>query len=261
MTKKHFVITAVGWLSLLYGLVLVASVVFFASALRGNLVLDASPFVNQFSNIAEFQRYTVILWILLVPQFIGLVAVLKLKEWGRKIVVATSGLMCLYFFYLTLLEIKRVNLYSLSTIVVYLSVILFFNLSNIRKRFQGGGQYRRILVVDDDQGARKIMNSILTSSGFEVLLAETGEQGLMMAQKEKPDLIILDVIMPGIKGREVCIRLKKDPTTKHIPVVFLTAKDSPDDIKAELEAGAVAHLTKPLDLKEVLVEIKKVLER
>ena len=80
-----------------------------------------------------------------------------------------------------------------------------------------------------------------------------------MAQRLKPDLIILDVILPGIKGREVCLRLKENKDTRDIPVMFLTAKDSPDDIKAEKEVGGICHLTKPVDNKQLISEIEKIL--
>ena len=118
---------------------------------------------------------------------------------------------------------------------------------------------KKILLVDDDAGVHFIATPILTRQGYDVISAKTGEQGLQLALDHRPDLIILDVILPGIKGREVCARLKKNPKTQNIPVVFLTAKNSPDDIKAELELGAVAHITKPLDSHKVLEEVRHIL--
>ena len=117
---------------------------------------------------------------------------------------------------------------------------------------------KKILIIDDDKGLLKMMRVNLTAKGFDVLIAETGEKGLQIAKRQKPDLIILDVILPGIKGREVCAKLKKDAQTQNIPVIFLTAKNSPDDIRAELEVGGVSHLTKPLDSHQVLLEVNKV---
>ncbi len=116
-----------------------------------------------------------------------------------------------------------------------------------------------ILVVDDDRALLKMVRSGLMYQGYDVHTASSGEKGLRTAQQKKPDLIILDVLLPGIKGREVCSRLKEDNETKDIPIVFLTAKNSPDDVRAELEAGAIAHLTKPVSIQGLVNEIQKIL--
>ncbi len=118
---------------------------------------------------------------------------------------------------------------------------------------------KNILIVDDDQGLLRLLETNLTSSGFQVCTANNGEQGMQMAQERRPDLIILDVLMPSIKGRQVCTQLKSSPETKDIPIIFLTAKNSPDDVKAEIEAGAVAHLTKPINTQKLLAEVKNAL--
>ncbi len=97
------------------------------------------------------------------------------------------------------------------------------------------------------------------AEGYKIATAETGEIGLVLAKEKRPDLIILDVLLPGIKGREVCNKLKEDDQTKNIPVVFLTAKASPEDIKAELKAGALAHLTKPVDMQKLSAVINRIL--
>src|SRR5208282_1370359 len=100
---------------------------------------------------------------------------------------------------------------------------------------------KRILLVDDDVGLHLIIVPILSKAGYEVIPVKNAQQALNIALNKRPDLIILDVIMPGIKGRELCKKMKAYDVLKDIPVVFLTAKDSQDDIKAELEAGAVTH--------------------
>lgn len=122
-----------------------------------------------------------------------------------------------------------------------------------------GGGWQSILVVDDDEMYLKTVRPMLVREGFAVLTATTGESGFDVALKHKPDLIILDVILPGIKGRDLCKKLKDHNDTKDIPIVFLTAKFSEDDVKAELEAGAVAHLTKPIDPKALVSTINKIL--
>jgi DNA-binding response OmpR family regulator len=92
-----------------------------------------------------------------------------------------------------------------------------------------------------------------------VISAKNGEQALHLALDVRPDLIILDVIMPGIKGRDLCKKIKAYDVLKNIAIVFLSAKDSEDDIKAELEAGAITHLTKPVNPKEFLKTISGIL--
>ena len=82
---------------------------------------------------------------------------------------------------------------------------------------------------------------------------------MQLVFQDRFDLIILDVIMPGIKGRELCKRIKTNDELKDIPVIFLTVKNSEDDIKAELEAGALAHLTKPVKPAEFLKTIEGII--
>ena len=118
---------------------------------------------------------------------------------------------------------------------------------------------RKILIIDDERTLHAMMKPILGSHGFTVLSAMTGEEGLALATVERPDLILLDVIMPAMKGREVCKKLKEDPATQKIPVVFLTAKDSAEDVAAELAAGAVGHITKPVHSANLVKQIKKIL--
>lgn len=141
--------------------------------------------------------------------------------------------------------------------------VIFFTIP--AKAGQGGRmeQQKRqsILIVDDDAMLLKTVRPILISSGYSVLTAESGEDGIQVATSQLPDLIILDVILPGIKGRDVCKNLKQNSQTKHIPIIFLTAKDSPDDINAEIAMGAIAHLTKPVDPKMLLSTVRDVFDK
>lgn len=118
---------------------------------------------------------------------------------------------------------------------------------------------KKVLLVDDDPGIHLITVPILSKAGYAAISAKTGEQALQLALNERPSLIILDVIMPGIKGRDLCKKIKSYGVIKDIPVIFLTAKDSEDDVKAELEAGAVAHLTKPVNPAELLKTIEEII--
>jgi CheY-like chemotaxis protein len=114
---------------------------------------------------------------------------------------------------------------------------------------------QKILLVDDDPGTHLVIVPVLSKAGYEVISAIDGEQALQLIFKEHPDLVILDVIMPGIKGRELCKKIKSYDVLRGIPVIFLTFKNSQDDIRAELEAGAVAHLTKPVNSSDLLQTI------
>src|SRR3954470_10379781 len=105
----------------------------------------------------------------------------------------------------------------------------------------------RILVVDDIEANVRLLEAKLSAEYYEVLTASDGPTALAMAVAEKPDIILLDVMMPGMDGFQVCRRLKDDPETRHIPVVLVTALDGRADRVTGLEAGADEFLTKPID--------------
>jgi two-component system cell cycle response regulator len=105
----------------------------------------------------------------------------------------------------------------------------------------------RILVVDDIDSNVRLLEAKLSSEYYEVLTASDGPTALAIAASELPDIILLDVMMPGMDGFAVCRRLKEDPTTRHVPVVLVTALDGRADRVAGLEAGADDFLTKPID--------------
>jgi two-component system response regulator MprA len=120
---------------------------------------------------------------------------------------------------------------------------------------------RKVLVVDDEDNIVELIRLGLRYEGFEVEAASNGEQGLMLAQRTNPDLIILDIMMPGIDGLEVCRRLRSNPTTHDIPVLMLTAKDEVSDRILGLQTGADDYLTKPFDFYELLERMKAILRR
>ena len=105
----------------------------------------------------------------------------------------------------------------------------------------------RILVVDDIEANVRLLQAKLQAEYYDVLTASNGPEALKMAAAETPDLVLLDVMMPGMDGFEVCRRLKNEPATRHIPVVLVTALDGRGDRIAGLEAGADEFLTKPID--------------
>src|SRR5579871_464908 len=105
----------------------------------------------------------------------------------------------------------------------------------------------RVLVVDDILSNVKLLEAKLTAEYFEVVTAFNGMECLAKMEQGVPDIVLLDVMMPGMDGFEVCRRIKSNPRTAHVPVVMVTALDQPSDRVAGLEAGADDFLTKPVD--------------
>ncbi len=114
----------------------------------------------------------------------------------------------------------------------------------------------RILVIDDIEANLRLLEAKLKAEYFEVITACDGETALAMARTSSPDIILLDVMMPGLSGFEVCRRLKDDQATQHIPVVLVTALDGRADRLAGLEAGADEFLTKPIDEAMLLARVR-----
>lgn len=110
----------------------------------------------------------------------------------------------------------------------------------------------RVLVVDDDPVIRGLLEVNLQLEGYEVSLAVDGSDALAQVTESHPDLVLLDIMMPGIDGWEVAQRLKGDPDTAHIPVAFLTARAMGADVKRGTELGVDAYVTKPFDPEELL---------
>lgn len=113
-----------------------------------------------------------------------------------------------------------------------------------------------ILLVDDEPQNLKLLSVILADQGFSLAVATSGERGLAQAERRVPDLILLDALMPGIDGFEVCRRLKASPVTKDVPVLFMTALNEVAERIRGLELGAVDFLTKPMNREELLARIK-----
>jgi len=118
-----------------------------------------------------------------------------------------------------------------------------------------------ILVVDDEEDIRELVQYNLVREGYSVECAASGEDALNMVRKNIPDLIILDLMLPGIDGLTVSRELKKNPTTDAIPIVMLTAKGEETDIIVGLELGADDYITKPFSPKVLIARIKAVLRR
>jgi two-component system cell cycle response regulator len=114
----------------------------------------------------------------------------------------------------------------------------------------------RVLVVDDIDANVKLLEARLTAEYFEVRTARSGPEALQICARERADVVLLDVMMPGMDGFEVCRRLKSDPRTQHIPVIIVTALDQPSDRVKGLECGADDFLTKPVDDIALITRVK-----
>lgn len=114
---------------------------------------------------------------------------------------------------------------------------------------------KKILVVDDSPTERHVMVELLTKNGYQVVTAESGEEGVTKAKAEKPDLIIMDVVMPGLNGYQATRTLTRDDDTKNIPVLMCTSKGQETDKIWGLRQGAVDYLVKPLNPDELLKRI------
>jgi two-component system cell cycle response regulator DivK len=116
---------------------------------------------------------------------------------------------------------------------------------------------KRILVVEDHEENRRIMRDLLTSAGYEMIEAVTGEDGVTLAERERPDLILMDIQLPGIDGYETTRRIKANPALRAIPIIAVTSYAlSGDDVKAR-EAGCNDYVTKPFSPRALLAKIRE----
>ncbi|MFA0736309.1 MAG: hypothetical protein LASZOEIN_002622 [Candidatus Fervidibacter sp.] len=122
------------------------------------------------------------------------------------------------------------------------------------------GLKKRVLVVDDERHIVRLVQVNLERQGYEVLTAYDGVECLEKAKSEKPDLIVLDVMMPRMDGFEALQRLKTDPETSHIPVIMLTARAQDRDVLQGYQYGADLYLTKPFSPLELISLVKRVFE-
>ena len=118
-----------------------------------------------------------------------------------------------------------------------------------------------ILAVDDEAHILELLSFNLEAGGYRVVTAATGEDALVVCAHERPAMVLLDIMLPGIDGMEVCRRLKSAPTTADIPIIMLTAKGEVNDRIHGLEMGADDYVVKPFEMKELLARINAVLRR
>ena len=116
-----------------------------------------------------------------------------------------------------------------------------------------------VLVVDDDATIRGLLEITLETEGFSVLTAKDGVEGLARAKDDRPDCVILDIMMPGMDGLQVCHLLKSDPTTRSMPIILLSAKAGSQDVELGLRVGADDYLTKPPDLVDLVNRVRELI--
>jgi DNA-binding response OmpR family regulator len=117
----------------------------------------------------------------------------------------------------------------------------------------------RVLIADDNQQNRELLEAYLADDGHEILMSVDGQQTLDVVQRELPDLILLDIMMPKLSGYEVCQRLKKDAKTSGIPVLMVTALKDTGDIERAVAAGADDFLSKPVHRLELVTRVRSLL--
>ncbi|HLC26931.1 MAG TPA: response regulator transcription factor [bacterium] len=119
----------------------------------------------------------------------------------------------------------------------------------------------KILVIEDEKDIADLVTYNLKNSGFHVLVAQDGQKALEIARREHPDLVLLDLMLPRMDGTEVCKFLKRDETTREIPIIMLTAKAGEIDRIVGLELGAEDYITKPFSPRELVLRVRAVLRR
>ncbi len=119
----------------------------------------------------------------------------------------------------------------------------------------------KLLLVEDDTALAELLEYRFESEGYSVSVTPDGEEAMMLAAEEPPDLVILDWMIEGISGIEVCRRLRRDQATAHVPIIMLTAREAEDDRVRGLETGADDYLTKPFSPRELLARVSAVLRR
>jgi twitching motility two-component system response regulator PilH len=118
---------------------------------------------------------------------------------------------------------------------------------------------KKILIVDDSPTERHVLNDMLTKSGYEVVATDNGEDAILKAKLLKPDLILMDVVMPNLNGFQATRTINKNPDTAHIPIILVTTKDQETDKVWGMRQGAKAYVTKPIKEEELVKALQEFL--
>lgn len=116
---------------------------------------------------------------------------------------------------------------------------------------------KKVLIIEDYPATANMITEILAAEGVESVIAPEGASGIEKAETEKPALILLDIMLPGMSGLEVCSQLKSNPATRAIPVVMVSVKTTAEDVKAGMAAGADDYIAKPFDPAKLVAVVKK----
>jgi DNA-binding response OmpR family regulator len=119
----------------------------------------------------------------------------------------------------------------------------------------------KILVVDDETDILMVVERRLQLAGYDVITASNGYDGLAAARSEGPDAIVLDLMLPGIDGQQICTMLKRDLRFRDVPIVILSARSQLKDVETSMQCGADAYVSKPFDYKVLLEQLEKLLAR
>jgi two-component system phosphate regulon response regulator PhoB len=119
----------------------------------------------------------------------------------------------------------------------------------------------KIVVIEDEPNILEVLAYNLKREGFQVVAVEDGEEGLTLVRQEAPDLVLLDLMLPGLDGIEVCRRIKTDPVTRSTPIIMVTAKDEESDVVLGLGVGADDYIAKPFSPRELIARVQAVLRR
>ena len=120
---------------------------------------------------------------------------------------------------------------------------------------------KKILVVEDDPASMRLTQYVLQHHGYEVLTAINGLDGLKKAQTEGPDLVILDIMLPGMDGFDICYRLRQETATADLPILMLSAKAREADRETGMKVGADAYITKPTDPDDIIKKVEELIQK
>jgi len=119
---------------------------------------------------------------------------------------------------------------------------------------------KKVLIIDDQEEIRELVDVALRGTEFEVIKSSSGRGGIQIAMEQKPDIILLDIMMPKLDGFMVCDILRQYPATKYIPVIFLTAKKTRRGLNIALKSGALDYIMKPFSPSELLVRLRRIIK-
>ncbi|MGJ8661288.1 MAG: response regulator transcription factor [Bacteroidota bacterium] len=118
----------------------------------------------------------------------------------------------------------------------------------------------KVLIAEDDANILISLDYLMRKNGYEVFVAQDGEEALMLANEHKPNVILLDIMMPKMDGYDVCKTIKDQPDTKHAKIIFLSAKGKEEDIQKGIDLGASAYITKPFSTAEIVQKVKELIQ-